>query len=117
MFPSKVIIYGKERSAQNCGILDVFTRLLQLKVIAVATMAGILGLQAAQAQIQPMGIVRPNQAGAQPTPQADAVTTGNGIEYHGGPVMQQKSQTYAIFWEPPTLQDGTSTVSPFVVLN
>ncbi len=29
--------------------------------------------------------------------------------YNGGPVMQATSTTYAIFWEPPTLQDGTPT--------
>ncbi|HLH63420.1 MAG TPA: PQQ-binding-like beta-propeller repeat protein [Ktedonobacteraceae bacterium] len=28
------------------------------------------------------------------------------VQYHGGPVMRQ-TITYAIFWEPPTLQDGT----------
>jgi hypothetical protein len=26
--------------------------------------------------------------------------------YHGGPVMQKASHTYAIFWEPPNLQTG-----------
>jgi outer membrane protein assembly factor BamB len=29
--------------------------------------------------------------------------------YNGGPVMQSGSVNYAIFWEPPTLQDGEST--------
>jgi outer membrane protein assembly factor BamB len=28
------------------------------------------------------------------------------VQYHGGPVMQHTT-TYAIFWEPPTLQNGT----------
>ncbi len=38
-----------------------------------------------------------------------ATTTGsNPLSYYGGPVMQS-SITYAIFWEPPTLQDGTTT--------
>lgn len=27
------------------------------------------------------------------------------VQYHGGPVMQ-RTTTYAIFWEPPTLQNG-----------
>jgi len=33
--------------------------------------------------------------------------------YNGGPVMQSTSVTYAIFWEPPTLQNGAAShVSP-----
>jgi hypothetical protein len=28
------------------------------------------------------------------------------LVYHGGPVVQQMSNTYAIFWEPPKLQNG-----------
>src|SRR5579884_1476050 len=31
------------------------------------------------------------------------------LEYNNGPVMRQTSITYAIFWEPATLQDGTPT--------
>jgi hypothetical protein len=31
------------------------------------------------------------------------------LQYNGGPVMVSKSRTYAIFWEPATLQDGTAT--------
>ena len=31
------------------------------------------------------------------------------LQYNGGPVMESTSMTYAIFWEPPTLQDGTPT--------
>src|SRR5438552_15015424 len=80
------------------GILEVFTRLLKRKVMAVATMVGLFGLQAAQAQNQPVGIVRPQQAGAQPTPQAGAVTTGNGIDYHGGPVMLDPHNIYFIWY-------------------
>jgi len=35
------------------------------------------------------------------------------LRYYGGPTMRTTSTTYAIFWEPPTLQDGTATyVSP-----
>jgi outer membrane protein assembly factor BamB len=35
------------------------------------------------------------------------------LKYYGGPVMQSGSTTYAIFWEPATLQDGKATsVSP-----
>lgn len=35
------------------------------------------------------------------------------LQYHGGPAMQSPVISYAIFWEPSTLQDGTATyVSP-----
>lgn len=33
----------------------------------------------------------------------------DGLLYNGGPVMQTGTVTYAIFWEPATLQDSTST--------
>ena len=40
-------------------------------------------------------------------------STSSLLTYNGGPTMQSTSMTYAIFWEPPTLQDGTATyVSP-----
>jgi outer membrane protein assembly factor BamB len=35
--------------------------------------------------------------------------TSQNLLYNGGPVMQTTSTTYAIFWEPPTLQDDTPT--------
>ena len=42
-----------------------------------------------------------------------AAPFSNLLQYHGGPVMQSPVVSYAIFWEPPTLQDGTATsVSP-----
>jgi outer membrane protein assembly factor BamB len=31
------------------------------------------------------------------------------LEYHNGPVMRTTSTSYAIFWLPPTLQDGSAT--------
>jgi outer membrane protein assembly factor BamB len=46
------------------------------------------------------------------TRQAAQNTHLNGVlpvQDHGGPVMRSISTTYAIFWEPPTLQDGTRT--------
>lgn len=42
-----------------------------------------------------------------------SASTQSPLTYRGGPVMQSSSTTYAIFWEPPTLQDGTTAyVSP-----
>ena len=47
------------------------------------------------------------------TGQNGNVNTDPPVQYNGGPVMQSTSTTYAIFWVPPTLQDGTPTyVSP-----
>src|SRR5579871_85765 len=31
------------------------------------------------------------------------------LDYHNGPVMRDTSTSYAIFWLPSTLQDGTPT--------
>lgn len=44
-----------------------------------------------------------------PTRQAVSPHTSSPLQYHNGPVMPRTSTTYAIFWEPPTLPDGTST--------
>jgi hypothetical protein len=44
---------------------------------------------------------------------AAAPLTSTNLTYHGGPVMRAKSLTYAIFWTPPKLQNGTAAaVSP-----
>src|SRR5437763_873788 len=79
------------------GILRAFVRSFELKVIAMVTMAALFALQGSQAQTD-RGVVRPNQAGAQPAPQVDAVTTGNGIDYHGGPVMLGPHNIYFIWY-------------------
>ena len=42
------------------------------------------------------------------TRHGQVVATSNNMQYNGGPVMLT-SQTYAIFWEPAKLQDGTAT--------
>ncbi len=31
---------------------------------------------------------------------------GSNLDYHGGPVMKKKNVAYAIYWQPPTLQNG-----------
>jgi outer membrane protein assembly factor BamB len=40
---------------------------------------------------------------------ASRLNASQNLIYNGGPVMQTTSTTYAIFWEPPTLQDNTPT--------
>ncbi|HEV2963586.1 MAG TPA: hypothetical protein VG649_17295 [Candidatus Angelobacter sp.] len=70
-------------------------------IIYVFILTGLLALQSAHAQNQPVGGVRlknsspPDQ---QPTPQAGAINTGNGIEYHGGPVMISPHNIYFIWY-------------------
>src|SRR5690348_8560496 len=39
-------------------------------------------------------------------PAAQPNRTASNLIYHGGPVMQKMSNTYAIFWEPKRLQNG-----------
>jgi hypothetical protein len=39
-------------------------------------------------------------------PSAQPNHTASNLLYHGGPVMQKMSNTYAIFWEPNKLQNG-----------
>ncbi len=43
------------------------------------------------------------------TRQTMVKSTVSPLQYNGGQVMQSTSTTYAIFWEPLTLQDGTAT--------
>lgn len=72
-----------------------------IKLTALLLMAGLFGLQVVQAQTQPMGGVRPkppNQSELSPAPSAGAVNTGNGIEYHGGPVMLSPHNIYFIWY-------------------
>ncbi len=40
---------------------------------------------------------------------ASSRTSGDALIYNGGPVMQSGTIDYAIFWEPPKLQDGMTT--------
>jgi hypothetical protein len=44
-----------------------------------------------------------------PTVNRAPVLPPSALTYHGGPVMQNGVTAYAIFWVPPTLQNGTAT--------
>ncbi|HEV3038782.1 MAG TPA: hypothetical protein VHA33_13485 [Candidatus Angelobacter sp.] len=84
------------------------------KVIALAAIVSFLSLHAAHAQNQPVGIVPPlssSQTSQPPKPQAGAVTTGNGIEYHGGPVMLGPHNVYFI-WYGGWSGDTATTILP-----
>src|SRR5580700_4244113 len=100
------------------------TVLLCIGILAIAgVVAGFANVQAARAsrggaskQTQ-APTARGHQPHDAPIRQKQTVsksTNGLGLlQYHGGPTMQSSSVAYLIFWEPPTLQDGTATyVSP-----
>jgi len=88
-----------------------------LSLMLILILAGFVHLQsnnaravgtgdASQATGQPH-IIQTHQVGS------DISLKPGPLKYNGGPVMDSTSTTYAIFWEPPTLQDGTVThVSP-----
>ncbi|MHB8596366.1 MAG: outer membrane protein assembly factor BamB family protein [Ktedonobacteraceae bacterium] len=88
-----------------------------LSLLLLLMLAGFVHFQANNAKA--VGTGDANQATAQPhiikTRQVgqDSNLKPGPLKYNGGPVMDSTSTTYAIFWEPPTLQDGKATqVSP-----
>src|SRR5438046_7502172 len=71
------------------------------RVIALAAFALWIGLHLAHAQNPPVGIVPPkpsSQPSPAPAPQAGSIITGNGIEYHGGPVVISPHNIYFIWY-------------------
>ncbi len=84
------------------GILLVMLALIvtgfaHLWAAGAAPAAGNIGIQATTVpHAMKIHGAKQNSTGAPPA-----------VQYHGGPVMQHTT-TYAIFWEPPTLQDGTA---------
>jgi hypothetical protein len=43
---------------------------------------------------------------------APALPETPALLYHGGPVMHPNLRFYVVFWQPPTLQDGSATTIP-----
>jgi hypothetical protein len=86
--------------------------------LLVAILAGWLSPQAAQAQALQLNLsaggqtvhVFPTTKGAEALATAGTISA-SGLLYNGGPVMLT-AKTYAIFWVPATLQNGTSTSVP-----
>ena len=48
---------------------------------------------------------------------APATTLASNLTYHGGKVQATGSTSYAIYWEPPTLQNGSPTSVPSSYIN
>jgi hypothetical protein len=94
------------------------TTLIKSLAIAGTSIATIVGTMAgspsagatpgARSTASPLAAVPEQHAQFLRTTTHDTQARATNLTYHGGPVMQLKSQTYAIFWEPPTLQDGSS---------
>ncbi len=87
-----------------------------LRITALAAFALLMGVHAADAQSQPAGLVPPISS-SQPTPtppQAGAVTTGNGIDYHGGPVMLGPHNIYFIWYGGWSGNSATTILPDFI---
>jgi hypothetical protein len=100
-FPGQVVNM-RNASSEGLGFFRPFTTLMRFKTLVLAIMIGFFGLRALYAQTQqPMGGVKPkpaNQSELPPAPSANSITTGNGIEYHGGPVMISPHNIYFIWY-------------------
>ena len=102
-------------SLRTAGTPRSFIRLLKFKVLAIATIAGLFALQGAYAQNQPVGIVPPKPSSQpSPAPQPGAIVTGNGIEYHGGPVMISPHNVYFIWYGNWSGSAATTILPDFI---
>ena len=104
-------------SITSVGYQQAFRRVIILVLVT-------LGLFATTVRAQIVGITKPfdptsqQQAPApanqQPAPIGDAVVTGNGIEYHGGPVMPGPHNVYLIWYGNWTGNNAT-TILPDLI--
>lgn len=75
----------------------------------------LLLVLAIRLQAHGQGIVAPlNQPSPLKTPNTQSVTTGNGIEYHGGPVMSAPHDTYFIWYGNWSGNTATTILPAFV---
>ena len=73
------------------------------------------GLFAITAQAQVVGIAKPfDPANQQQAPLGEAVVTGNGIEYHGGPIMPGPHNVYFI-WYGNWAGNSATTILPDLI--
>ena len=74
------------------AIMETFKRVVLLALVS-------FGLFANVAKAQFIGITKPfDPANQELTPIGEAIVTGNGIEYHGGPVMLGPHNVYFIWY-------------------
>ncbi|MCU1221343.1 MAG: hypothetical protein JWN42_2540, partial [Candidatus Angelobacter sp.] len=83
---------SSEPSRRTATIQEAFKRVILLALISLAVFANV-------ARAQVIGITKPfDPANLQLAPIGESVVTGNGIEYHGGPVMQGPHNVYFIWY-------------------
>jgi hypothetical protein len=91
-------------------------------LIAVAGLIAAVAASAGTAVAASGTTVRTKNGVAHYLPVKGSITSPNhtaaNMTYHGGPIMKQ-SHTYAIFWQPPHLQNGAATFfsSQYFALN
>jgi hypothetical protein len=84
-------------------------------VVVLAVLIVLFAANFMAAQAQERGIVRPlGKASQQQAPQPEAVNTGNGIEYHGGPVMLGPHNVYFIWYGNWSVNTATTILPDFI---
>lgn len=93
-FPGKLptAVFSSDPMRPAMAISEMFKRAMLLLAVS-------LGLFANVARAQFVGITKPfNPTSTQLAPIGEAIVTGNGIEYHGGPVMLGPHNVYFIWY-------------------
>src|SRR6476661_9117178 len=92
-YPGKLpTVPCSDPSRRAAAIMETFKRVILLALVS-------FGLFANVAKAQFIGITKPfDPASQELTPIGEAIVTGNGIEYHGGPVMLGPHNVYFIWY-------------------
>lgn len=100
--------HGIRRAAAAVSGTVVLAAALITSVSTAGPAAAAMGSGSPYRQL---GELRPHGGARLPATRANASAGEPQLIYHGGLVMKKMSTTYAIFWEPPTLSDGTTSTS------
>jgi hypothetical protein len=92
-YPGKLsTVPGSDSSRQAAAIMETFKRVILLALVSCGVFAGV-------ARAQYVGITKPfNPTSQELAPIGEAIVTGNGIEYNGGPVMLGPHNVYFIWY-------------------
>src|SRR5450755_4389575 len=104
--------YGKEYSMPATRTASIFCKNLLPLFLLMLVMAGIgLAQPAYSTHAEAIHSVASGHPHPLKTKQYHASHTADvlPLAYHNGPVMRATSTSYAIFWLPSTLQDGSAT--------
>lgn len=106
--------FARYRSRFCSATLKHITRQMLRLGIVVAAVA-IVVFQVTTVQAQDVGIVKPyDSANPQQTPPPETVTTGNGIEYNGGPIMPGPHNVYFIWYGNWSANTATAILPDFI---